>query len=95
MGWDAATLGFSMRSRPHFQRIIIRHLFFNYFSLAKKETAYFRISVFVERPRAHHMAVKRDYDYLFKLVLIGDSSVGKSCLLLRFAVSHLVHTGGK
>ena len=24
-------------------------------------------------------------DYLFKLVLIGDSSVGKSCLLLRFA----------
>mmetsp|Transcript_6489 Transcript_6489/g.7419 ORF Transcript_6489/g.7419 Transcript_6489/m.7419 type:complete len:206 (-) Transcript_6489:1274-1891(-) len=30
-------------------------------------------------------AVKRDYDYLFKLVLIGDSGVGKSCLLLRFA----------
>eukprot|EP00941_MAST-03F_sp_MAST-3F-sp1_P003290 g3290.t1 len=29
--------------------------------------------------------VKRDYDHLFKLVLIGDSSVGKSCLLLRFA----------
>jgi len=28
---------------------------------------------------------KRDYDYLFKLVLIGDSGVGKSCLLLRFA----------
>ncbi|KAK9162038.1 hypothetical protein Syun_002940 [Stephania yunnanensis] len=25
------------------------------------------------------------YDYLFKLLLIGDSSVGKSCLLLRFA----------
>ena len=32
---------------------------------------------------------KRDYDYLFKLVLIGDSGVGKSCLLLRFAVSYL------
>lgn len=31
------------------------------------------------------MAIKRDYDYLFKLVLIGDSGVGKSCLLLRFA----------
>jgi len=31
------------------------------------------------------MATKRDYDYLFKLVLIGDSGVGKSCLLLRFA----------
>ncbi|KAL0357223.1 UNVERIFIED_CONTAM: Ras-related protein RABD1 [Sesamum calycinum] len=26
-----------------------------------------------------------EYDYLFKLLLIGDSSVGKSCLLLRFA----------
>ena len=26
-----------------------------------------------------------DYDYLFKLLLIGDSGVGKSCLLLRFA----------
>ncbi|MBZ3891668.1 Ras-related protein Rab-1B [Sciurus carolinensis] len=25
------------------------------------------------------------YDYLFKLLLIGDSRVGKSCLLLRFA----------
>lgn len=31
------------------------------------------------------MTMKRDYDYLFKLVLIGDSGVGKSCLLLRFA----------
>ena len=28
-------------------------------------------------------------DYLFKLLLIGDSGVGKSCLLLRFAVSEL------
>ncbi|GAU87233.1 hypothetical protein RvY_00116 [Ramazzottius varieornatus] len=26
-----------------------------------------------------------DYDYLVKLLLIGDSGVGKSCLLLRFA----------
>ena len=26
-----------------------------------------------------------DKDYLFKLLLIGDSGVGKSCLLLRFA----------
>lgn len=30
-------------------------------------------------------AGKQDYDHLFKLVLIGDSGVGKSCLLLRFA----------
>lgn len=27
----------------------------------------------------------RDHDYLIKLLLIGDSGVGKSCLLLRFS----------
>lgn len=27
----------------------------------------------------------REYDQLFKLVIVGSSSVGKSCLLLRFA----------
>jgi len=26
-----------------------------------------------------------NYDYLIKLLLIGDSGVGKSCLLLRFS----------
>jgi len=26
-----------------------------------------------------------DYDYLFKLLLIGDSGVGKSCILLRYS----------
>ncbi|CAB3402191.1 unnamed protein product [Caenorhabditis bovis] len=31
------------------------------------------------------MAGARDYDYLFKLLIIGDSGVGKSSLLLRFA----------
>jgi len=31
------------------------------------------------------MATTTEYDYLFKLLLIGDSGVGKSCLLLRFA----------
>ena len=34
--------------------------------------------------------MKKDYDFLFKLVLIGDSGVGKICLLLRFAVSGAV-----
>lgn len=29
--------------------------------------------------------MNQEYDYLFKLLLIGDSGVGKSCLLLRFA----------
>lgn len=27
----------------------------------------------------------RDYDHLFKFILIGDSGAGKSCVLLRFA----------
>jgi len=31
------------------------------------------------------MTMAADYDYLFKLLLIGDSGVGKSCLLLRFS----------
>ena len=26
-----------------------------------------------------------EYDYLFKILLIGDAAVGKSCLLLRYA----------
>lgn len=40
----------------------------------------------------------RDYDHLFKLLIIGDSGVGKSCLLLRFAdnvfsTSHITTIG--
>ncbi|EGV99916.1 Ras-related protein Rab-1A [Cricetulus griseus] len=30
-------------------------------------------------------SMNKEYDNLFKLLLIGDSGVGKSCLLLRFA----------
>jgi len=30
-------------------------------------------------------AVAADYDLLYKLLIIGDSGVGKSCLLLRFS----------
>ncbi|KIZ04973.1 small rab-related GTPase [Monoraphidium neglectum] len=30
-------------------------------------------------------AARNDYDFLIKLLLIGDSGVGKSCLLLRFS----------
>jgi len=28
---------------------------------------------------------QQDYDFLFKMLLIGNSGVGKSCLLLRYA----------
>jgi Ras-related protein Rab-1A len=27
----------------------------------------------------------KDYDYLFKVVILGDSGVGKSALMLRFS----------
>lgn len=36
-------------------------------------------------PKPDRPAMGPEYDYLFKLLLIGDSGVGKSCLLLRFA----------
>jgi len=29
--------------------------------------------------------LNQDYDYLFKMLIIGNSGVGKSCLLLRYA----------
>ena len=31
------------------------------------------------------MAANKAYDHLVKLLMIGDSGVGKSCLLLRFS----------
>lgn len=31
------------------------------------------------------MSRSREYDHFLKYVIVGDSSVGKSCLLLRFA----------
>ena len=43
---------------------------------------------FLKRVYAHRtdcLLIGIDSDYLFKLLLIGDSGVGKSCLLLRFA----------
>jgi hypothetical protein len=39
----------------------------------------------LEQPSLSGCLTITRYDYLFKLLLIGDSGVGKSCLLLRFA----------
>merc|ERR1711967_23596 len=36
------------------------------------------------RASLHKEKMNPEYDYLFKLLLIGDSGVGKSCLLLRY-----------
>eukprot|EP01117_Protostelium_nocturnum_P019122 TRINITY_DN819_c0_g1_i2.p1 TRINITY_DN819_c0_g1~~TRINITY_DN819_c0_g1_i2.p1 ORF type:complete len:194 (+),score=64.11 TRINITY_DN819_c0_g1_i2:194-775(+) len=36
-------------------------------------------------PPLQNPSKAKDYDHLFKLLLIGDSGVGKSCILLRFA----------
>ncbi|KAJ6234489.1 small gtp binding protein rab8 [Anaeramoeba flamelloides] len=36
-----------------------------------------------------------DYDYLFKILLIGDSGVGKSCVLLRFTKIKTIDLNGK
>jgi len=32
-----------------------------------------------------------NYDYLLKFIIIGDSSVGKSCLLLQFTEKRFRH----
>lgn len=34
----------------------------------------------------------KSYDHLFKLLLIGDSGVGKTCLIIRFAEDNFSST---
>ena len=35
--------------------------------------------------QTHGKKKTKQFDYTFKIVMIGDSGVGKSCILLRFA----------
>lgn len=53
-------------------------------SLPYIQTSYEHASIY-RVIMSSNIAAATDYDYLFKLLLIGDSGVGKSCLLLRFA----------
>uniref|UniRef100_A0A8C6E0H4 small monomeric GTPase n=1 Tax=Moschus moschiferus TaxID=68415 RepID=A0A8C6E0H4_MOSMO len=54
------------------------------------------------QPRAGGGQAARPYDVLFRLLLIGDSGVGKTCLLCRFTdnefhsshISTIVHRNG-
>jgi len=46
---------------------------------------YKRYFIEINTTRHTMSTMNPEYDYLFKLLLIGDSGVGKSCLLLRFA----------
>jgi len=34
--------------------------------------------------KSEHQTKPKEYDHLFKIVIVGDSGTGKSCLLLRF-----------
>jgi Ras-related protein Rab-1A len=44
------------------------------------------VSIFEEKGVSFNRGMAaNDYDYLFKVLIIGNSGVGKSCLLLRFA----------
>lgn len=47
-----------------------------------KREKYFKKAIY--QSVSSNMA-KKAYDYLFKLLLIGDSGVGKTCLLFRFS----------
>ncbi len=38
-----------------------------------------------EKTKSIKNVKSKQFDYTFKIVLIGDSGVGKSCILLRFA----------
>jgi len=64
------------RSANQSQRVVFRVFLLSADHRRTHQPTYSRRSMSTMNP---------EYDYLFKLLLIGDSGVGKSCLLLRFA----------
>ena len=44
-----------------------------------------RVPIPITRSEKKGATMAKTYDYLFKLLLIGDSGVGKTCLLFRFS----------
>lgn len=53
-------------------------------NVAQEKTTPKKLARMTHKPTPNHRKMLSEYDYLFKLLLIGDSGVGKSCLLLRF-----------
>ena len=51
--------------------------------------------MFSQAMQMEAMAAKKSYDYLFKVLLIGDPGVGKTEILFRFADPNFLWTRGK
>lgn len=69
----------------HLKKIIIKKVFFVF---EQNQGKIIKSIIFIAKKYFifnFRMALQQEYDYLFKLLLIGNSSVGKSCLLLRFS----------
>lgn len=45
------------------------------------------VTILINKKTEIHIRVSmaKTYDFLFKLLLIGDSGVGKTCILVRFS----------
>ena len=81
LAWDyqwtiALTLTHPLISSPRAYYIHHNNLFLSLFLLLSKMAR----------------ATDKKYDHLFQLLLCGDSSVGKTCLISRFADNEFRHT---